>query len=142
MFLKRKRCGKIKGHGCADGHKQRAYTNKSDSTAPTVSTEAVFLTAVIDAKEGRDVATMDIPGAFMQADMDELVHVRFTGVMVELLLEIDRKMYEPYIVYERKEKAMYVELLKALYGTLRAAQLFWKKLSTKLARVRIRGQPV
>lgn len=52
MFLKRKRCGKIKGHGCADGHKQRAYTNKSDSTAPTVSTEAVFLTAVIMPRKG------------------------------------------------------------------------------------------
>ena len=24
MFLKRKRCGKIKGRGCADGQKQRA----------------------------------------------------------------------------------------------------------------------
>ena len=51
MFLKRKRCGKIKGHGCADGQKQRAYFTKEESTAPTVSTEAVFLTAVIDAME-------------------------------------------------------------------------------------------
>ena len=36
MFLKRKRCGKIKGCGCADGRKQRAYIAKEDSTAPTV----------------------------------------------------------------------------------------------------------
>ena len=49
MFLKQKRCGKIKGRGCADGRKQRAYIAKEDLTAPTVSTEAVFLTAVIDA---------------------------------------------------------------------------------------------
>jgi hypothetical protein len=27
---------------------------------------------VIDALEGRDVAVLDVPGAFMQADMDEL----------------------------------------------------------------------
>ena len=27
---------------------------------------------------------------------------------------------------------MYVELLKALYGTLRAARLFWEKLQGKL----------
>ena len=51
MFLKCKRCGKIKGHGCADGHKQRAYITKEESIAPMVSTEAVFLTAVIDALE-------------------------------------------------------------------------------------------
>jgi hypothetical protein len=52
MFLKRKCCGKVKGHGCADGHKQRAYTTRADATAPTVATESVFLTAVMDALEG------------------------------------------------------------------------------------------
>ena len=82
MFLNRKRCGKVKGRGCADSRKQRAYIAKEESTAPTVSTEAVFLTAVIDALESREVAVLDIPGAFMQADIDELVHVRFTGEMV------------------------------------------------------------
>ena len=51
MFLKRKHCRKIKGHGCADGRKQRVYITKEESTAPMVSTEAVFLTAVIDAME-------------------------------------------------------------------------------------------
>lgn len=132
MFLKRKRGGMIKGRGCADGRKQRAYTAKEDAASPTVATEAVFLTAVIDAMEGREVAVFDVPGAFMQADMDELVHVRFTGKMVELLLEIDEDMYAPCVVMERGEKAMYVELLKALYGTLRAARLFWEKLSAKL----------
>jgi hypothetical protein len=64
--------------------------------------------------------------------MDELVHVRFTGKMVDLLIEIDPFMYEPYVVEENGERVMYVELLKALYGTLRAARLFWEKLSLKL----------
>ena len=132
MFLKRKRCGKVKGRGCADGRKQRAYITKEDSTAPTVSTEAVFLTAVIDAMEGRNVVVLDVPGAFMQADIDELVHVRFTGAMVNLLLEIDYDMYKDYVVVEKGERVMYMELLKALYGTLRAARLFWQKLSKQL----------
>ena len=30
MFIKQKRCGKIKGRGCADGRKQRLYTSKDD----------------------------------------------------------------------------------------------------------------
>jgi hypothetical protein len=132
MFLKRKRCGTIKGRGCADGRKQRAYTAKEEATSPTIATEAVFLTAVIAALEGRDVAIVDVPGAFMQTDLDELVHVRFTGTMVDLLLEIDHEMYSPFITYEGKSKVLYVELLKALYGTLRAARLFWEKLSGKL----------
>ena len=51
MFLKHKCCGKIKGRGCADDWKQRVYIAKEESMAPTVSTEAVFLNAVIDALE-------------------------------------------------------------------------------------------
>ena len=132
MFLKRKQCGKIKGHGCADGRKQRAYIAKEDSTAPTVSTEVVFLATVIDALENRDVAALDVLGAFMQADIDELVHVRFTGEMVKMLLQIDKQMYSEYVVMEKGEQVMYIELLKALYGTLCAAHLFWEKLSKQL----------
>ena len=64
MILKRKRCGKIKGRGCADGRKQRAYITEEASTAPTVNMEAVFLTAVIDAMEGRNVVVLDVPRVF------------------------------------------------------------------------------
>ena len=32
MFLKQKRCGKIKGRGCADGRKQRLYKTKHETT--------------------------------------------------------------------------------------------------------------
>jgi hypothetical protein len=85
-----------------------------------MATKSIFLMAVIDALEGRDVAIIDVPGAFMQADTDELMHVRFTGKMLDLLLEIDAEMYGPCIVQEGKEQVMYVELLKALYGTVQA----------------------
>ena len=97
-----------------------------------VSTEAVFLTTVIDALENREVAVLDVPGAFMQVDIDELVHVRFTGEMVNMLLHIDYNMYKDYVVTEKGEKVMYMELLKALYSTLHAAHLFWQKLSKQL----------
>jgi hypothetical protein len=56
----------------------------------------------------------------------------FTGKMVDLLLEIDWNMYGPCVIKEGKETVMYVELLKALYGTVRAAHLFWEKLTGKL----------
>ena len=70
MFLKQKRCGQIKGRGCADGRKQRVWTTKEEATSSTVSTEAVLLTSVIDAKERQEVMTVDIPGAFMQGEQD------------------------------------------------------------------------
>ena len=31
MFLKEKRCGRIKGHGCADGRKQRIHKTKEET---------------------------------------------------------------------------------------------------------------
>lgn len=92
MFLKEKRCGKIKGRGCANGTKQWKYTSKHEKSAPTVATEALLLSCVIDAKEGRDVATCDIPGAFMQADMDELVHAKLEGAMLDSLVKLNPKL--------------------------------------------------
>ena len=132
MFLKKKRCGTIKGRGCADGWKQQAYITKEESTSPTISMEAMFLMAVVDAWENCKVVVLDVPGAFMQVDMDELVHDWFQGEMVDKLLEIDHNLYASYMAVENGEKVMYVELLKALYGTLRAAWLFWEKLLAKL----------
>ena len=131
MFLKRKRNGKIKGRGCADGRKQRAYIAKEDATSPTVSTDAVFITAIIDAMEGRCVTVVDIPGAFMQVMMDKGVHMRITGLMATLLIEIDSS-YKQFVVYEHGKPVIYVELLRALYGTLRAARLFWERLSAEI----------
>jgi hypothetical protein len=52
--------------------------------------------------------------------------------MVELLLEIDYDTYSPFVTMEGKVKVLYVLLLKALYGTIRAARLFWEKLTGKL----------
>lgn len=128
MFLKEKKNGVIKGRGCADGRKQREYISREESSSPTVAVESVFLTSVIDAREGRDVATVDVPGAFMQADMDDLVYMRLDGVMVDLLIEIDDK-YEQFVTIEKGKRVIYVQLIKALYGTLKAAMLFWKKLT-------------
>ena len=132
MFLKQKRTGQIKGRGCADGRQQRLYQNKEDASSPTVSIESVMLSSIIDASEHRDIATVDIPGAFMQADMDELVHMKIQGKMVDILVDILPSRYEKYVVVENGTKSLYVKLNKALYGTLRAALLFWRKLTGKL----------
>ena len=97
MFLKQKRTGQIKGRGCADGRKQRLNTPKDAASSPTVATESVLLSCVIDAKERRDVATVDIPGAFMQGDQDETVHMCLEGTLAELLTKCDPKLYRKYV---------------------------------------------
>ena len=49
MFLKRKRSGKMKGRGCADGRSQRDYITKEESSSPTVSLYALMGSCVMDA---------------------------------------------------------------------------------------------
>ena len=51
MFLKEKRDGKIKGRTVAGGNKQRDYISKEDASSPTVATESVLLSCIIDAEE-------------------------------------------------------------------------------------------
>jgi hypothetical protein len=41
ILLKKKRNGIIKGRGCADGSKQRAYTAKEDASSPTVRSNQI-----------------------------------------------------------------------------------------------------
>ena len=49
MFLKEKRDRAIKGRDVSVGNKQREYISKEDSRSPTVATDAVLLSCIIDA---------------------------------------------------------------------------------------------
>jgi hypothetical protein len=134
MFLKRKRCGKIKARGCADGRPQREYISKDESSSPTVSIYALMTSCLMDAIEGRKVATCDIPGAFLQADWpaDRDCYLKFEGAMVSMICDIDPK-YKKNIVYGKNgKKYIYAKLTKAVYGTLLGAILFYEKLSKQL----------
>ena len=132
MFLKKKRCGRIKGRGCADGRPQRAYVPKEDSSSPTVSIEAVLLSSLIDAIEGRYNVVVDLPGAFMQAHMKDDVFMTFEGAMAELMVQIPPEIYRKYVTVKNGKPILYVKLQKALYGNLQAALLFWQNLSGTL----------
>ena len=71
IFLVEKKDGKIKARHCANGSKQRQWIRSDEAASPTVMTKSVLLTAAIEAKERRDVATFDIPNAFIQTMVDE-----------------------------------------------------------------------
>jgi Reverse transcriptase (RNA-dependent DNA polymerase) len=132
MFLKEKRTGQIKGRGCADGRPQRETTPKEEASSPTVAVESVLISCTMDAHEERDVAIVDIPGAFMQVDMEGIVHLRIDGPMADLLIRLDPEYYNQFVEMKGDKKVLYLLLEKALYGTLIAAKLFWKHLSSVL----------
>jgi hypothetical protein len=98
------------------------------------------LTAVIDAHEERDVMTCDIPNVFIQAlmpevkDGDERVMMKITGVLVDMLVELNPELYGPYVVFERnrQNKVLYVQVMRVIYGMLEDAILWYKKFRGEL----------
>ena len=128
MFLKEKQYGSIKGRGVENGRKQREKIEPNDATSLTVSMEEVMLMETIDTLEVRDVAVVEIPGAYLSADMDDEVHIVFRGTLSEIMVASDPSLYRPFVSYETGKVVLYVRLQKSLYVCLKSALLFYKKL--------------
>jgi hypothetical protein len=90
--------------------------------------ESVFITSTIDAKEGRKVVTIDIPGAFLHADNDDYVIMKMVRTLAGLMVKTNPRLYRQYVVLEKERSVLYLRLQKALYGMMKSALLFYKKL--------------
>lgn len=133
QLIKEKRCGKVKGRTCVDGRPQRAYIAKEDSTSPTTHLESLMLSLLQDANEERCVGIVDIPGAFLTSDTDEDAHVIVDGVLVDMLIQSNPEYKEFVHVTKSGTKIVYLKLKKQMYGTLRAARLFYDGLVKHLS---------
>ena len=67
----------------------------------------------------------------MQANMNEVVHMKIEGPLARLLVKVSPE-YQQYLCKERGQDVIYVLLEKALYGTVQAALMFWEDLSSFL----------
>ena len=136
MFLKLKRDGKIKGRTVAGGNKQRDYISKEDASSPTVATESVLLTCIVDAEEERDVTVVDIPNAFVQTEVEDekdMAFIKLRGVLVDILVEIAPDVYKSYVSTDKKGiKQLLVRCQNALYGTMVASLLYYRKFTKNL----------
>ena len=106
MFLKRMIIGAIKARGCNDGRTQREFMSKEESSSPTLSTYALFISCVIDAMEGKQVATCDIPRAVLQTDCpkDNDCYLKLEGLMVYKIPKINPS-YVKYMSFPTKSVA-------------------------------------
>jgi hypothetical protein len=127
-LIKEKRDGKLKGRTCADGRSQRSLYTKEETSSPTVSTDALMMSMVIDAKEKRDVATADVVGAYLNADMPDFVVLKLVGSAVDIMCMVNPK-YKKFVTHENGKRVLYLQLLKALYGCVQSA-LLWYDLFT------------
>eukprot|EP00804_Cyclotella_cryptica_P003539 CCRYP_002162-RA/>CCRYP_002162-RA protein AED:0.36 eAED:0.36 QI:0/-1/0/1/-1/1/1/0/220 len=133
IFLKEKESGEVKGRTCVNGAPWREYIRKEDATSPTVATNSVFLTGAVDASQKRDVAYIDLPGAFLHTLTDEKVIMVLRGELCELMCLVEPKLYQKYVCKDKKgQQVLYVELYKSIYGLMGSALLFYKKLRKEL----------
>ena len=71
FFLKDKIDGEIKVRATDVGNKQPYHISKEDASSPTVSTEAVLMSCIIDAEEERGVAVINILNTFIQTRVED-----------------------------------------------------------------------
>ena len=89
-------------------------------------------------QENRDVAVVDVPNAFVQTvvsdeDAEHRVTVRIRGPLVDILVSMAPDVYGPYVsVTKTGQKVLIVECLNAVYGTMVAALLYYKKFVKSL----------
>lgn len=135
MFLKDKyhasgAFDKFKARLVAGGDQQDRLLYDSLSS-PTAATTSVLTIAAIAAAERRSVMTMDIGGAFLNADITSTgvhVHMRLDKLMSAMLVQIAPE-YEEFV---EANGTIVVKLDKALYGCVEAAALWYADLRTKL----------
>ena len=121
---------KLKSRLVAGGHMQDRSMYK-EASSPTAATQAVFMVAAIAAIEGRKVAAVDVPGAFLKAQIPEEaapILMKLDKFLTSVLVKLDPS-YQPYV---RADGTCVVRLKKALYGCIQSAKAWFDKLTSDL----------
>ncbi len=84
-----------------------------------------FVTSTIDARENREVVTINIPGAFCHATNKDYAIMQMNGTLAKLMVKTDLKLYGKFLVDKKGKKVLYLRLQKALYGKMKSALLFY-----------------
>ena len=123
---------RLKARIVAGGDKQdKSVYAESQTSSPTISTEAVFMIATLAARERRHVITADIASAFLKGKFEkgaEPIIMRLDHQVADVLVTID----PTYSKYRRHDGAIYVRLKRPLYGLVEAAKLWFDELSRTL----------
>jgi hypothetical protein len=103
---------------------------------PTITTEAILLSCIINAKEERDVTIINIPNVFIHMlveDEEDMAIIKIRGVLVDILIQIAPKVYKSDNMTDKKGmKQLLVQCQNTLYGTMVASLLYYHKFTKSL----------
>jgi hypothetical protein len=132
MFLRKKRNGTIKSRLVAGGHMQdkNLYTT-SNTSSPTVSIDTLLMLLAIYGSNKSKIVTIDIVAAYLNCDIIKTVYMSLDKLMTSLIIKLDVS----YLEYVDHNGCVTVLLLKALYGLIESAKLFYDHLSHSLIKL-------
>ena len=76
-------------------------------SSPMLNQEVLMLSCIIDATKNRNVVTTEIPGYFLQTEMEWTVRVNIDGFFAEMVLNIDPENYGDNVVIEQGKRIIY-----------------------------------
>ena len=92
--LKEKLCGKLKGRVCTDGHKYEMHKTKAEIASHAAHAGPIVVAALVDVHDRRDADSADVPGACLNATMDEFVLLKMVDEQVYVLMNIEHSYVE------------------------------------------------
>ena len=129
---------KLKFRLVPQGHQvDRSLYSFDETTSPTVSLESVFATINLAAYENRRGFTMDIPGAYLNAELKEPHMVRFG---VDLAAEYIN-LYPKYKRHLQDDGTMLFVVKKAFYGLPESSALWYDDISKFLLEKGYKSHP-
>ena len=95
--------------------------------------EAIFFKLIVDAYEGRDVATFDVPGAYLHLDMpkDKRILMDIRGYCFDIMCQFNPE-YEQHVSYENGKNVLYILVHRASCGCIESALLCYNILCTTI----------
>ena len=117
----------MKGRFVADGNHQIFDCDESYYSS-TVRNTSIMIMLAEAASRRLYMKSIDIEGAYLEADMTSVVFVRVSRSISKIILEL----YPEFREYVDNNGYMYARLIKALYGTVQASSLWQSKWTSVL----------
>jgi hypothetical protein len=118
---------KWKGRIAAMGNMLKRKVN-TESTSPTMDMASLFLLINIANHYGCDMEAFDIPSAYLNCDLNEMIHMILDRDTAKILCRIDSSYNE----YVRSDGTILVKLRKNLYGLREAGRKWYDHIKSHL----------
>ena len=81
-----------------------------------VSLEVLFCTLIIDAREGCNLSTVDVPGAYLHAEIpkDKRILINNRGGFVDSMCQVNHE-YIQHARYENRQKTLHILVLREVH---------------------------